>query len=50
MKFLILGDVHGQFGDANIVIAKAIREHSDITHVVQVGDLGYALGRLHYST
>jgi hypothetical protein len=41
MKFLILGDVHGCWTDLNITIAKAIREHPDITHIVQVGDFGY---------
>lgn len=41
MKFLILGDVHGEWTDLNITIARAIREHPDITHIVQVGDFGY---------
>ncbi len=41
MKFLILGDTHGCWGDLNITLARAIREHPDITHIVQVGDFGY---------
>lgn len=41
MKFLILGDVHACWTDLNVTIARAIREHPDITHIVQVGDLGY---------
>jgi len=41
MKFLILGDVHAYWEDMNVTIAKAIREHPDITHIVQVGDFGY---------
>lgn len=42
MKLLILGDVHGYWEDLNIVMARAIRLHPDITHFVQVGDFGYA--------
>lgn len=42
MKALILGDVHGCWGDLNIVIARALRDHTDITHLIQVGDFGYA--------
>lgn len=42
MKILILGDTHGQWGDLNIVIARALRKHPDITAFVQVGDMGYA--------
>lgn len=41
MKFLILGDVHGEWEDLNVTISRAIREHPDITHIVQVGDFGY---------
>lgn len=41
MKFLILGDVHGRWEDMNVTIARAIRQHPDITHIVQVGDFGY---------
>jgi len=41
MKFLILGDTHGDWTAMNITIAKAIRKHPDITHIVQVGDFGY---------
>ena len=41
MKFLILGDTHGYWHDLNVTIAKAIRQHPDITHIVQVGDFGY---------
>ena len=42
MKILILGDVHGCWGDLNIVITRALRQHPDITAFVQVGDLGYS--------
>jgi len=45
MKFLILGDVHGYWTAMNVTIAKAIRQHPDITHIVQVGDLGYGWPR-----
>jgi predicted phosphodiesterase len=41
MKFLILGDAHGEWTHMNVTISRAIREHPDITHIVQVGDLGY---------
>jgi predicted phosphodiesterase len=41
MKFLILGDVHGCWADLNVTIAAAIKDHPDITHIVQVGDFGY---------
>lgn len=41
MKFLILGDVHGCWGDMNVTIARALRRNPDITHIVQVGDYGY---------
>jgi len=41
MKFLILGDVHCYWADMNITIARAIKAHPDITHIVQVGDFGY---------
>lgn len=41
MKFLILGDVHGYWTDMNVTIARAIKKHPDITHIVQVGDFGY---------
>lgn len=42
MKTLILGDTHGEWGDLNIVIAKAMRLHPDIECLIQVGDFGYA--------
>jgi hypothetical protein len=42
MKVLVLGDCHGEWTAMNLVIAKAMKEHSDITHIVQVGDFGYA--------
>src|SRR6185436_2239841 len=42
MKVLILGDVHGVWGDLNIVINAALQQHPDITHLIQVGDFGYA--------
>lgn len=42
MKVLILGDVHGEWSELNIVVARALRKHPDITALVQVGDLGYA--------
>jgi Icc-related predicted phosphoesterase len=38
MKALVLGDVHGDWTAMNITIAKAMKQHSDITHIVQVGD------------
>jgi hypothetical protein len=41
MKCLILGDVHGYWEDMNVTISKAIRNHPDITHIIQVGDFGY---------
>lgn len=41
MKVLILGDVHGCWSHMNTVIADAIKQHPDITHIVQVGDFGY---------
>ncbi|MCV0439866.1 MAG: metallophosphoesterase [Hydrogenophaga sp.] len=41
MKFLILGDTHAFWHETNVTIAKAIRQHPDITHIVQVGDFGY---------
>ena len=41
MKFLILGDTHGNWPLLNQTIAKAINNHPDITHIVQVGDFGY---------
>jgi predicted phosphodiesterase len=40
MKILFLGDVHGEWAAMNIVIAKAITKHPDITHIIQVGDFG----------
>lgn len=42
MKLLILGDTHGCWADLNIVIARALRKHPDITGFIQVGDWGYA--------
>jgi predicted phosphodiesterase len=42
MKILILGDVHGEWGELNIVVARALRRHPDITALVQVGDFSYA--------
>lgn len=42
MKVLILGDCHGEWGELNIVMARALRKHHDITAFVQVGDFGYA--------
>jgi len=42
MKICILGDTHGEWSAANRVIGKAIGQHPDITHIVQVGDFGYA--------
>ena len=41
MKFLILGDIHGDWTAMNTTIARACREQPDITHIVQVGDLAY---------
>lgn len=41
MKTLILGDVHGEWHSMNVAIARAFRDHPDITHIIQVGDLGY---------
>lgn len=41
MKLLILGDTHCYWADLNITIAKAVRQHPDITHIIQVGDFGY---------
>lgn len=40
MKILILGDVHGCFEDVNIVVARALKLHPDISAFVQVGDWG----------
>lgn len=45
MKILILGDVHCQWAALNRVIFKAFQKHPDITHMIQVGDLGYAWPR-----
>lgn len=42
MKVLILGDVHGCWGDLNIVMARALKLVPDIDYFVQVGDFGYA--------
>lgn len=42
MKTLILGDVHGCWDILNIVIVRALKQHPDITHMIQVGDFGYA--------
>lgn len=39
MKILILGDVHGQWKAANKLIKRGLKDHPDITHIVQVGDL-----------
>jgi hypothetical protein len=33
--------VHGCWDDLNATISKAIRQHPDITHIVQVGDFAY---------
>lgn len=41
MKCAILGDIHGYWIDTNLTIANALREHPDITHIIQVGDFGY---------
>jgi hypothetical protein len=41
MKALILGDVHGCWDDLNVTISKALRDHPDITHIIQCGDFGY---------
>ena len=48
MKFLILGDVHGHWTEMNVTIAKAVRAHPDITHIVQVGDFGYGWGDAYF--
>jgi predicted phosphodiesterase len=42
MKACILGDVHAEWTALNVVIAKALKTHPDITHIFQVGDFGYA--------
>jgi predicted phosphodiesterase len=42
MKILVLGDVHACWFDLNQVIAKAFNKHPNITHIIQVGDWGYA--------
>lgn len=42
MKVLILGDVHGSWSALNLVMAKAMEKHPDLTAFVQVGDLAYA--------
>jgi len=42
MKALILGDTHGEWTALNVTIAKALNQHPDITHIIQVGDFGYA--------
>jgi hypothetical protein len=42
MKVCILGDCHGEWTAMNITIAKALNQHPDITHIIQVGDFGYA--------
>lgn len=39
---LILGDVHGEWGELNTVVLKALRTYSGISAIVQVGDLGYS--------
>lgn len=41
MKFLILGDLHGEWANLNITIARALKTDPDITHIVQVGDFAY---------
>jgi len=41
MKFLILGDVHGNWGFLKQVVQLAYKNHRDITHIVQVGDFAY---------
>ena len=42
MKALILGDVHCDWIALNITVARALKECPDITHIIQVGDFGYA--------
>lgn len=42
METLILGDVHGCWGDLNITIARALRKYPNISRMIQVGDFGYA--------
>lgn len=42
MKVLILGDVHGDWGELNIVLARAMRLMPDIDVFIQVGDFSYA--------
>lgn len=41
MKWLVLGDIHGEFGIANKLIEEAIAAHPDINRIIQVGDLGH---------
>ncbi len=38
----ILGDCHGDWTGLNTTIACALTKHPDITHIIQVGDFGYA--------
>lgn len=40
MKLAIFGDVHCEFGELNRQIGVALKEHPDITHIIQVGDFG----------
>lgn len=40
MKILLLGDIHANWNSLNRAIAIALREHSDITHIINVGDNG----------
>ena len=42
MKVLILGDTHGEWAALNFLVGKALNEHPDISHIIQVGDFGYA--------
>lgn len=45
MKIAIFGDVHAEWSKLNFTLFKALNKHPDITHFVQVGDLGYAWPR-----
>ena len=42
MNILLLGDVHGNWHQLNKVLRRAFEKNPNITHVIQVGDFGYA--------
>jgi hypothetical protein len=39
-KAAIIGDVHGDWPALNVLVARILRDHPEVTHLFQVGDFG----------